>query len=55
MLVVQGVLDGGIGGALFSLDEVGCGDTALAGWCEGSSKLGHRDMLCPNTCAVSWA
>lgn len=32
MLVVQGVLDGEVGGVLFSLDEVGCGDTALAGW-----------------------
>lgn len=31
MLIVQGVLDGGVGGVLSSLDEVGCGDTALAG------------------------
>lgn len=28
MLVVQG----GVSGVLFSLDGVGCGDTALAGW-----------------------
>lgn len=30
MLVVQGVMNGGVSGV--SLDGVGCGDTALAGW-----------------------
>lgn len=48
MLIFQGVVDGGVGEVLFSLDvPMGLGVEMLP-WqdgCEGSSRLGHWDML----------